>query len=139
MPLLVQQFLCVIGSSIATRPAKVSHTTPTSQTLCPWSVHARTQLPPTCCTSTCPGMLRIGACASLTDLSHVCERLAHGEALGAGSAAGAIRDMLRWFASSQIRNVACVGALPRIELGTSISLMKRPHFIKDSGPEFDTR
>ena len=53
------------------------------------------------------GGLRIGACVSLTAVGELCDTVAAGQP--ACGAAAAIRDMLRWFASVQIRNVACVG------------------------------
>ena len=54
----------------------------------------------------------IGACASLSSLQHVCH-----DVMSATTDCGSresrtvkpIHDMLRWFASTQIRNVACLG------------------------------
>eukprot|EP00566_Odontella_aurita_P036259 CAMPEP_0113545998 /NCGR_PEP_ID=MMETSP0015_2-20120614/11568_1 /TAXON_ID=2838 /ORGANISM="Odontella" /LENGTH=1428 /DNA_ID=CAMNT_0000446417 /DNA_START=478 /DNA_END=4764 /DNA_ORIENTATION=- /assembly_acc=CAM_ASM_000160 len=57
--------------------------------------------------------LRIGACAPLSDIQETCDGLASGSAAaavkGADKIAAPIRDMLRWFASTQIRNAACLG------------------------------
>jgi len=51
-----------------------------------------------------------GACAPLSEVSAFCEAAGGAEAEGGASTiAVAIRDMLRWFASTQIRNVACLG------------------------------
>ena len=53
--------------------------------------------------------MEFGACAPLSEIEHFAtqvgtERPGHG-----GEAARAIASMLRWFASTQIRNVACLG------------------------------
>ena len=58
-----------------------------------------------------PEELIFGACAPLSDVEHLWgggrSRPGH-----AGEAARAISDMLRWFASTQIRNVACFRRQP---------------------------
>ncbi len=48
-----------------------------------------------------------GACVSLSTIQHNCELLAQNEKFT--RTVQPIHDMLRWFASSQIRNVACLG------------------------------
>ena len=53
------------------------------------------------CTNAADGM-QLGACAPLSDIEAFCHRVG-------GEAADAIAQMLRWFASTQIRNVACLG------------------------------
>lgn len=55
--------------------------------------------------------IQIGACAPLSTLQHVCETVeADAESsLALKRIASPIKNMLRWFASSQIRNVACLG------------------------------
>lgn len=50
--------------------------------------------------------LRIGSCVSLSLIQHKCSELLGGEF---NRVAKPIHDMLRWFASTQIRNVACLG------------------------------
>jgi xanthine dehydrogenase/oxidase len=50
--------------------------------------------------------LRIGACVPLSMIQHKCSELLDGEF---HRVAKPIHDMLRWFASTQIRNVACLG------------------------------
>ena len=56
-----------------------------------------------------PEELIFGACAPLSDVEHLCKEAAASRPGHAGEAARAISDMLRWFASTQIRNVACLG------------------------------
>ena len=62
--------------------------------------------------------LVVGACSSLSDLQRVCHGFANAASSTAtppapskrrGRTAAPIHDMLRWFASTQIRNVACLG------------------------------
>ena len=55
--------------------------------------------------------IRIGACAPLSTLQHACETVEadDGSSVALKRIAGPIKNMLRWFASSQIRNVACLG------------------------------
>lgn len=51
--------------------------------------------------------LRIGSCVSLSSLQHFCSTALSDD--GYARIAKPIHDMLRWFASTQIRNVACLG------------------------------
>lgn len=55
--------------------------------------------------------IQIGACAPLSTLQHICETVEADDAstVALKRIAGPIKNMLRWFASSQIRNVACLG------------------------------
>ena len=55
--------------------------------------------------------IKIGACAPLSTLQHVCETVEADDtsSVALKRIAGPIKNMLRWFASSQIRNVACLG------------------------------
>ena len=53
--------------------------------------------------------LRFGSCASLSQIQYECEKLATGLSPDLARIAKPIYDMLRWFASTQIRNVACLG------------------------------
>ena len=62
------------------------------------------------------GHLVVGGCASLSDLQSFCHRLMIEDNIGGGDDANNMsrtarptHDMLRWFASTQIRNVACLG------------------------------
>lgn len=57
---------------------------------------------------TAEGMV-LGACAPLSDVEHLCAAAAAARPGCEGEAARAIGSMLRWFASTQIRNVACLG------------------------------
>lgn len=50
--------------------------------------------------------VRIGSCAALSTIQHRCSELMGGKF---DRIAKPIYDMLRWFASTQIRNVACLG------------------------------
>ena len=50
----------------------------------------------------------IGACTTLSVIQHKCEHLSKEDPFG-NRATTAIFHMLRWFASTQIRNVACLG------------------------------
>jgi len=50
--------------------------------------------------------LRIGSCVPLSTIQHKCSELMGGNF---DRVAKPIHDMLRWFASTQIRNVACLG------------------------------
>ena len=52
--------------------------------------------------------LTIGACTPLSTIQHKCESLGREETRFTRTVMP-IRDMLRWFASTQIRNVACLG------------------------------
>lgn len=52
-------------------------------------------------------MIQIGSCTPLSTIQNVCEELAKETAYK--RTALPIHDMLRWFASTQIRNVACLG------------------------------
>jgi len=56
-----------------------------------------------------PEALLLGACAPLSEIEHLCEVAAGKRAAHSCDASRAIHDMLRWFASTQIRNVACLG------------------------------
>lgn len=51
--------------------------------------------------------LLIGSCCPLSEIQHRCEAL--GDDASLSRTAMPVRDMLRWFASTQIRNVACLG------------------------------
>jgi len=54
--------------------------------------------------------IQIGACAPLSSIQHECERVAETtDNVALKRIAEPIKNMLRWFASSQIRNVACLG------------------------------
>ena len=62
------------------------------------------------------GHLVVGGCASLSDLQSFCHRLMIDDNMGGCDGANNMsrtarptHDMLRWFASTQIRNVACLG------------------------------
>lgn len=55
-----------------------------------------------------PTMLQVGSCTSLSTIQHECGSLAKSTAELRRTALP-IHDMLRWFASTQIRNVACLG------------------------------
>jgi len=60
------------------------------------------------------GSIRIGACAPLSALQHACEAVVEEDSASPSPVAlkriaAPIQNMLRWFASSQIRNVACLG------------------------------
>ena len=53
----------------------------------------------------------IGGAASLSSVEHALAEIdgrGGSAGIGGGGAAGACVDMLRWFASTQIRNVACL-------------------------------
>jgi len=50
--------------------------------------------------------LRIGSCTPLSTIQHKCSEMLGGDF---DRIAKPIHDMLRWFASTQIRNVACLG------------------------------
>lgn len=52
-------------------------------------------------------MIQIGSCTPLSTIQHECQELAKETAYK--RTALPIHDMLRWFASTQIRNVACLG------------------------------
>lgn len=57
------------------------------------------------------GGVSIGGAASLSSVEHALAEIdgrKKGAGGGNGGAAGACVDMLRWFASTQIRNVACL-------------------------------
>lgn len=61
------------------------------------------------------GGVLIGGAASLSSVEHALAEIdgrggsaGGGRGVGRGGAAGACVDMLRWFASTQIRNVACL-------------------------------
>ena len=54
-------------------------------------------------------LMSLGACAPLSAVEQLCEAAAAARPGGEGEAARAIKSMLRWFASTQIRNVACLG------------------------------
>ena len=47
--------------------------------------------------------MKLGACAPLSDVERMCEQAAQARPGHEGEAARAIRSMLRWFASTQIR------------------------------------
>lgn len=53
-------------------------------------------------------MLQIGSCTPLSTVQHRCGSLANEDTVFKRTALP-IHDMLRWFASTQIRNVACLG------------------------------
>ncbi len=53
--------------------------------------------------------MTIGSCVPLTQIQHECGNLLSGPTNGYDRVAKPIHDMLRWFASTQIRNVACLG------------------------------
>jgi xanthine dehydrogenase/oxidase len=53
--------------------------------------------------------LVVGACLPLSTIQHECGRLAENGSGGKIRTFQAIHDMLRWFASTQIRNAACLG------------------------------
>ena len=53
--------------------------------------------------------MSLGACAPLSAVEQLCASVAAARPGGEGEAARAIKSMLRWFASTQIRNVACLG------------------------------
>jgi len=58
--------------------------------------------------------LIVGGCASLSNLQHTCHDLMAAKSVGGGDVSllrttKPTHDMLRWFASNQIRNVACLG------------------------------
>lgn len=64
----------------------------------------------------------IGGAAPLSSVEHMLARVdgrqkggGSGGGGGKGSAAGACVDMLRWFASNQIRNVACLAGERRMD------------------------
>ena len=60
--------------------------------------------------STPDDFLVIGSCASLSSLQSTCHKLMSDKSENRKSkTARPIHDMLRWFASTQIRNVACLG------------------------------
>jgi xanthine dehydrogenase/oxidase len=54
-----------------------------------------------------PDQLVIGACLPLSQIQHKCSSLSSDSSLT--KTVMPIHDMLRWFASAQIRNVACLG------------------------------
>ena len=57
-----------------------------------------------------PDSIEIGACAPLSSIQHECELVADNtDSVALKRIAEPIKNMLRWFASSQIRNVACLG------------------------------
>ena len=55
--------------------------------------------------------LSIGSCVPLSTIQHECSKIAASQSIinNYGRFAKPISDMLRWFASTQIRNVACLG------------------------------
>jgi len=53
--------------------------------------------------------LIIGSCTPLSVIQHHCEKLSKEESFSGYRASHAISNMLRWFASVQIRNIACLG------------------------------
>ena len=53
--------------------------------------------------------MELGACAPLSEIEHVAAAAGERRAGAEGEVARAIAQMLRWFASTQIRNVACLG------------------------------
>ena len=55
------------------------------------------------------GVITVGACGSLSHLQSFCQDLVSGGDHFKKRTAKPIYDMLRWFASTQIRNVACLG------------------------------
>jgi xanthine dehydrogenase/oxidase len=55
-----------------------------------------------------PTMIQIGSCTSLSTILSMCEKLVK-EGTSFQRTCQPIHDMLRWFASTQIRNVACLG------------------------------
>jgi len=55
------------------------------------------------------GVVVIGACTPLSRIQHECEHRMNGADVPLCRTLGPIRNMLRWFASTQIRNVACLG------------------------------
>jgi len=57
--------------------------------------------------TTTPTHLEIGACTSLSTLQHRCDTLSKDGV--SPRTVNPLHDMLRWFASTQIRNVACLG------------------------------
>lgn len=59
------------------------------------------------CFRTKPNLLEIGSCTSLSMIQHECEILSEDPIFS--RTVKPISDMLRWFASTQIRNVACLG------------------------------
>ena len=60
--------------------------------------------------STSSDFLAVGSCASLSSLQSTCHQLMSDESEARkAKTARPIHDMLRWFASTQIRNVACLG------------------------------
>jgi len=58
--------------------------------------------------SASPDKIVVGGCTPLSFLQHECERLSEDDA-SLKRTLMPIHDMLRWFASTQIRNVACLG------------------------------
>lgn len=63
----------------------------------------------------------IGGATTIHDIQHALARMdgragptAAGKEPGSGSVAGAFVDMLRWFGSAQIRNVACLAGMLEI-------------------------
>jgi xanthine dehydrogenase/oxidase len=54
-----------------------------------------------------PTTIEIGSCTPLSTIQHECELLSDDPMYG--RTVKPIHDMLRWFASTQIRNVACLG------------------------------
>lgn len=53
--------------------------------------------------------MEFGACTPLSEIEHLCATSSQARPGRDGEAARAIAAMLRWFASTQIRNVACLG------------------------------
>ena len=65
-------------------------------------------------TTTDESSMKIGSCVPLSQIQHECSKLIDNTIDGTQNnefyhIAKAIHDMLRWFASTQIRNVACLG------------------------------
>ena len=59
------------------------------------------------CFKSYPTMILIGSCTPLSKIQHECELLSDDPILC--RTVKPVHDMLRWFASTQIRNVACLG------------------------------
>lgn len=73
-------------------------------------IHPSRSIPGLYDVSTPDDFLVIGSCASLSSLQSTCHQLMSDESEARkAKTARPIHDMLRWFASTQIRNVACIG------------------------------
>jgi len=85
--------------------------------------------------------LVIGSCCPLSKIQHKCEAL--GEEPALSRTVMPIHDMLRWFASAQIRNVACLGgnlvtASPISDMNPMLASMGAKLVLAKAGEAKDT-